>query len=75
MTELTEDFKDHDAQLLDEVREELKGYLRYVKGLGYSGVALSEESLQILDSWNRMGVPETLDVIRRDLGSCQRCKL
>jgi DNA polymerase len=38
-------------------------------------VALSEESLQILDSWNRMGVPETLDVIRRDLGSCQRCKL
>jgi DNA polymerase len=75
VTELTEDFKDHDAQLLDEVREELKGYLRYVKGLGYSGVALSEESLQILDSWNMMGVPETLDVIRRDLGSCQRCRL
>ena len=38
-------------------------------------MALSEESLQILDSWNRMGVPETLDVIRRDLGLCQRCKL
>jgi uracil-DNA glycosylase family 4 len=63
------------AQLLAEIREDFKGYLRYLKGLGYPGVALSESALEILEKWDKGGIVETLDMIRADLGACQRCKL
>jgi len=60
---------------LPEIREGLKGYFQYMKGLGYEGVALSETSLRILDGWCKGTMVETLDAIQRDLGTCQRCKL
>lgn len=66
---------DSSIQLLAEIREDIKGYLQYVKGLGYPGVVLPENALRILDSWDKGAAVETLDMIRADLGACQRCKL
>lgn len=63
------------AHLLPEITDDLKGYLQYMKGLGYAGVALSETSLRILDHWYKEGMAETLDMIQQDLGTCRRCKL
>ncbi|MBW1770249.1 MAG: uracil-DNA glycosylase [Deltaproteobacteria bacterium] len=75
MTEAIKAFNESSTQLLPEIREDLKAYLQYMKGLGYSGVALSENSVRILEGWNKGGVAETLDTIQVDLGACQRCKL
>lgn len=75
MTEITRHFNDGSARLLTEITEDFKGYLEYVKGLGYEGVALSENSLRILDDQYKETMAETLDMIQRDLGTCQRCKL
>lgn len=61
---------------LSEITQDLKGYLQYMKQLGYRGVALSEASVQMLEQWDRGGNEvETLEMIQRDLGDCQRCKL
>jgi DNA polymerase len=62
-------------RLLAEIRDDFKGYLQYVKGLGYPGVALSEDALGSLENWDKGGIVETLDMIRADLGACKRCKL
>ncbi|MBW1795129.1 MAG: uracil-DNA glycosylase [Deltaproteobacteria bacterium] len=75
MTEITQHFGDGSARLLSEITEDFKGYLKYVKGLGYEGVALSENSFRILDDQYKETMAETLDMIQRDLGTCQRCKL
>ncbi len=75
MTESVQAYNDGSTRLLSEITEDFKGYLQYVKGLGYAGVALSENSLRILDNWNKEAMAETLDMIRKDLGTCQRCKL
>jgi uracil-DNA glycosylase family 4 len=83
MTEAIKAFNESSTQLLPEIREDLKAYLRYMKGLGYQGVALSENSVRILERWNEGGAAETLgtiqaetlDTIQVDLGACQRCKL
>jgi len=66
---------EHSARLLAEIREDFRGYLEYVKGLGYPGVALSDNTPGILESWAKKGMAESLDMIRDDLGDCRRCKL
>jgi len=61
---------------LSEITRDLKGYLQYMKQLGYKGVPLSEASVEMLGQWDRGGNEvETLEMIQRDLGDCQRCKL
>jgi DNA polymerase len=75
MTEANKAFNESSTQLLPEIREDLKAYLQYMKGLGYQGVVLSENSVRILERWNKGGVAETLDTIQVDLGACQKCKL
>jgi DNA polymerase len=75
MTEAIKAFNESSTQLLPEIREDLKAYLQYMKGLGYQGVVLSENSVRILERWNKGGLSETLDTIQVDLGACQRCKL
>jgi uracil-DNA glycosylase family 4 len=75
MTEPIQSFGDSSARLLSEITEDFKGYLQYMKGLGYAGVTLSENSLRILDEWYAETMAETLDMIQKDLGTCQRCKL
>ncbi len=62
---------------LSEITQDLKGYLQYMKQLGYKGVALSEASVEMLEQWDRgsSNEVETLEMIQRDLGDCQRCKL
>lgn len=75
MTETTEAFNQTPLQSFYEIREDLKAYLRYMKRLGNPGVVLSQDSLRILDQWNKGGGAETLDMIRTDLGTCRRCKL
>ena len=75
MTEAIKAFNESSTQLLPEIREDLKAYLQYMKGLGYQGVVLSENSVRILERWNKGGLAETLDTIQVDLGACQRCKL
>ena len=75
MTEPIQTFNESPTRLLSEIREDLKAYLQYMKGLGYAGVTLSEDSLRILDHWSKGTMAETLDMIRADLGTCQRCKL
>ncbi|MES0362326.1 MAG: uracil-DNA glycosylase [Desulfobacteria bacterium] len=75
MTEAIKAFNESSTQLLPEIREDLKAYLQYMKGLGYQGVVLSEDSVRILERWNKGGVAETLDTIQVDLGACERCKL
>ncbi len=75
MTEAIKAFNESSTQLLPEIREDLKAYFQYMKGLGYQGVVLSENSVRILERWNKGGLAETLDTIQVDLGACQRCKL
>lgn len=75
MTEPIQTFSNSSTRLLYEVREDLKSYLRYMRGLGYASVALSEESLRIIDDWKKTAMSETLDMIQKDLGPCRRCKL
>jgi uracil-DNA glycosylase family 4 len=75
MTEDVQTFNSSPARRLHEIKEDFRGYLQYMKGLGYAGVALSENSLRILDDWNKEVMAETLDMVRKDLGACQRCKL
>ena len=75
MTESIQTFNKSTSQLLPEIKEGLKNYLQYMKGLGYEGVALSETSLRILDEWCKETMVETLDTIQKDLGACWRCKL
>jgi len=75
MTEPIQTFNESPTRLLSEIREDLKAYLQYMKGLGYAGVTLSENSLRILDEWYAETMAETLDMIQKDLGTCQRCKL
>jgi uracil-DNA glycosylase family 4 len=75
MTEPVHAFNDSCTRLLTEITEDFKGYLQYMKGLGYAGVALSENSLGILDNHYTETKPETLEMIRGDLGTCQKCRL
>jgi uracil-DNA glycosylase family 4 len=75
MTAPVRAFNDNFTRLLSEITEDFKDYLQYVKGLGYAGVALSEDSLRILDNQYKETKSETLDMIRRDLGTCRKCAL
>lgn len=75
MTAPVRAFNDNFTRLLSEITEDFKDYLQYVKGLGYAGVALSEDSLRILDNQYKETKSETLDMIRRDLGTCRKCTL
>jgi uracil-DNA glycosylase family 4 len=75
MTDSTQPLDESSARLLLEITEDFKGYLRYVKGLGCAGVTLPESSLRILDDRYKEAMAETLDMIRKDLGACQGCKL
>jgi DNA polymerase len=58
-----------------ELTDDLKGYVRYIKQLGYKGMALSEDSMKILEQLDKGTAGETLEYIREDLGQCRRCKL
>ena len=60
---------------MSEIIEDVKGYLKYMKGLGFAGVALSENSLRTLDDRFKENMTETLDMIQNDLGNCHRCIL
>ena len=75
MTESIQPYSDKSARLLSEIIEDVKGYLQYMKGLGFAGVALSENSLRTLDDRFKENMTETLDMIQNDLGTCHRCKL
>ncbi len=58
-----------------EIAQDLQGYLQYLKRLGYKGVSLSEGSVKILEQMNKGAGDETLEMIRKDLGDCRRCRL
>ena len=75
MTQPVHAFNNSFTRLLTEITEDFKGYLQYMKGLGYTGVALSENSLGILDNRHTETKPETLEMIRGDLGTCRKCRL
>ena len=60
---------------LFEIGEDLQGYLQYLKRLGYKGVPLSEACVKILEQGNQGEEAETLEMIRKDLGDCRRCRL
>ncbi len=60
---------------LCEIGQDLQGYLQYLKQLGYKGVPLSEASVKILEQGNKGEEAETLEMIRKDLGDCRRCRL
>jgi len=66
---------DDSMKLLTEIREDFTRYLKYVQGLGYPGIALSDDTLRILENRDRRSMAESLDMIRDDLGACRRCKL
>jgi DNA polymerase len=71
---ITPDYDDS-TQLLAQIQEDFKGYLKYIEGLGYPGIVLSDEALRILESWDKLGMAESLNMIRDDIGDCRRCKL
>jgi DNA polymerase len=54
---------------------DLKGYLLYLKGLGFEGLPLCEQALSVPDQPKEIPVVENLDTIRHELGDCRRCKL
>jgi len=61
-------------QLIDEAINTLK----YMAGEGCSGFDCSEETVKIIDGWERkesVVCSDDLEEIRRDLGDCVRCKL
>jgi len=58
--------------------EEAGNTLKYMAGEGCSGFDCSEETLKIIDGWERKESfidGDDLEAIRRDLGDCRRCKL
>jgi DNA polymerase len=60
---------------LCEIAQDLQGYLQYLQRLGYKGVPLSEGSVKILEQMKKGARDETLEMIRKDLGDCRRCRL
>ncbi len=46
-----------------------------MKGLGFEGVPLSDESLKILKAWENGPTVEGLEAIEEDLRGCRRCRL
>jgi len=67
-----------DIRIIDEAFEEIKTYLRYIKGMGPFELNLPEESIKRLEGWRfskGAGQEETLADIRKDLGNCRRCGL
>jgi uracil-DNA glycosylase family 4 len=75
VTEPVPSFDDRSREGMAEIVDDFRRYLAYVKGLGFNGVALSENALEILDGWGKQRARETLGAIRRDLGDCRRCQL
>ncbi len=75
MTEPRRSFDSGFSRLLPEIIGDLKGYLLYLRQLGYSGLPMSDESVKILQRLESEPARETLDMIRKDLGDCRRCKL
>jgi uracil-DNA glycosylase family 4 len=73
--ERAERVQEDPRKVFSETKDEFRLYLEYMKGLGFRGVALSENSLRILDGWGRSVTGETLETIRVDLGDCRRCGL
>ncbi len=61
------------VQAIDEIEEAL----RYIARSGWDGFDCSARCLETLESWGKtpVGVKETLEDIRRDLGDCRRCGL
>jgi len=66
----------HPSQDVGVIIQNVRQYLEYAKALGgCEGVPLSEASVRALEGWTGQSVVETLDMIRKDLGDCRRCKL
>ena len=57
--------------------EDIKTFFRVLAENGCQGFDCSKESLNTIKNWGRKEgeVPETLEVIRTDLGDCRRCRL
>jgi uracil-DNA glycosylase family 4 len=56
---------------VQEIIADLKSYLEYLKGIGITGLPVSESRSE---EGSRLKVP-TLEEIRREFGDCRRCKL
>jgi len=58
--------------------EEAGNTLKYMAGAGCTGFDCTEETLKIIEGWERKpssGNCDDLEEIRSDLGDCRRCKL
>lgn len=57
--------------------EDIKNFFRLLAENGCQGFECSTENLNTIRNWGckEGGLPETLEVIRTDLGDCRRCRL
>ena len=58
-----------------EITGRVKSWLEYAKGLGFQGVPLSRASATALERWLDPSPIDPLEVVRKDLGDCRRCRL
>jgi len=64
----------HEAE---EIVEDVKSYLEYLKGMGIETLPVSETTTQESSSASSPTLPsiQSLEEIRKELGDCKRCKL
>ncbi len=64
-------------QAFNDIVEEIGNTLKFMEGLGCSGVDCSAKSLDTLEKWGTTVTiaDETLESIRTDIGNCKRCAL
>jgi uracil-DNA glycosylase family 4 len=68
-------FNQDASRHLAEITRDIRNYLQGMERLGFAGMSLSEESVRILEGWEKRHGVETLEMIQVDLGDCRRCKL
>jgi uracil-DNA glycosylase len=64
-------------QTFNDIVGEIDNTLKFIKGLGCSGVDCSAKSLDTIEKWGTTATiaDETLESIRTDIGNCKRCTL
>jgi uracil-DNA glycosylase family 4 len=62
-------------QKVEEIVDDLKAYLEYLKGMGIEALPIAEEKVEKTISSEAPKLAPTLEEIRTELGDCKRCKL
>ena len=62
-------------QKVQEIVDDLKAYLEYLKGMGIEALPVAEEKVEKMISSEAPTLSPSLEEVRKELGDCKRCKL